>query len=483
MITPYPHQTDVINASSAAFRQYQSVMMHGPTGIGKTNMAALIILRAMQRGKRITLAVHRDNLLHQTARTFSEFNIPFGYIAAGMSFEKRKAVHLASIQTLARRLERLPVPDLFIVDEAHLAAAKTWAAAINYYRERGSKILGLSGSPTRLDGKPLSDLFDTIVQGPSVRWLINNGYLSDYIAYCPSKIDLSGVHTSMGDYQKTELAEAMDKPTITGDAIAHYRKIAYGTRAVCYCVSIKHSEHVSEQFNAAGIPSAHICGETPREDQRRIIRDFADGKYLVLCNVELITTGFDLSAQVGRDVPIETIIGLRPTSSLALHLQMIGRGLRRKPKPAILLDHAGNILRLGLPDDDREWTLEGKPKRKKPSEASAPVRQCEQCYSVHRPAPVCPSCGFVYEVRSREIEHVAGELEQVRRIDTADKRPVSPTKIEQGRAKSLDDLVEIGRKRGYKNPSAWAAHVWGARSRRGSALGTQFADAINEASR
>lgn len=470
MITPYPHQVEIIERASDAYRQYQSVLMYGPTGIGKTNMAALILLRMLQKQKRAIMAVHRDNLLQQTARTLDEFQLPYGYIAAGMTFERRCPVHLASIQTLARRLDKVHAPDLLIVDEAHLAAAKTWSRVVDFYRSRGTKILGLSGSPTRLDGKPLSNLFDTMVMGPSVRWLIDNGFLSDYIAYCPSKVDLSGVHAKMGDFQTNELSAAMDKPAITGDAVSHYKKLADGTRAVCYCVSIKHSRNVCDTFNAAGIQAAHIDGTTPKNEQRRAIRDFADGRVKVLCNVELITTGFDLSAQVGRDVPIETMIGLRPTQSLALHLQMIGRALRRKPQPAILLDHAGNILRHGLPDDHRDWDLNGKPKSgKKTADDALPIRQCERCYTVHRPAPACPSCGFFYPVNGREIATVAGELQAIKPAAAQATKKVlgvSELKSEQARAKSFDDLLALAKSRGYRNPHAWASYVWAARQQR-----------------
>lgn len=466
MIELYPHQSTLVDAIRQAMRSHPSVMMQGATGIGKTCIGSYIAESAAKKGKTVIFTVHRDNLIRQTEQTFREFGLEFGYIVAGVSYDRHKPVHLASINTLQRRLDKIPAPDLLVIDEAHMAAAKTWAKVVDDYRARGSKILGFSATPTRLDGKPLSDLFDTIVSGPSVRWLIDHGFLSDYVAYCPSQIDLSGVHTSMGDYQKDELAAAMDKPAITGEATTHYRKLADGTRAVCYCVSIQHSINVCAQFNAEGIPAAHICGETPRDQQRQIIRDFADGKYRVLCNVELITTGFDLSAQVGRDVPIETIIGLRPTSSLALHLQMLGRGLRRKPTPAILLDHAGNIPRLGLPDDDREWSLEGKHKGKKRASDAPAIRQCDKCYAVHRPAPVCPRCGFEYPKQSRAIEEVAGELEQVKTADIAIRREV---KAQQAAARSFDDLVALGRARGYKNPSAWASHVWGARAQRGAA--------------
>jgi superfamily II DNA or RNA helicase len=328
-----------------------------------------------------------------------------------------------------------------------MARAKTWAHVINHCRAAGSKVLGLSATPDRHDGKALGALFDVLVPGPSMRWLIDQGHLSDYVAYAPSAPDRSALHSLGGDFRADEAEQAMSKPTITGCAIEHYRQHADGTRAICYCVSIEHSKRVAEAFSAAGIPAAHIDGTTPADEQQRVIHALADGAVRVLCNVELITTGFDLGAQVGRDVPIETCVVLRPTRSVALHLQMLGRALRRKPQPAVILDHAGNLMALGLPDDERQWSLDGRETRGKAREQSEfPVRQCEQCYAVHKPAPVCPRCGHVYPVQSRAIDEVDGELERIERG--------SVTAVKPGR--SLASLIAEGRARGMRNPYAWA---------------------------
>jgi len=458
LITLYPKQIEFVNDLRSALMRYRSVVGQAATGFGKTVVGSYIAKSVMEKNKTVIFAVHRKSLLRQTALTFDQFDIQYGYIAAGYSYYKGLNVYIASIDTLRNRLDNIPAPSLLVIDETHMAMAVTWLKVADYYRSRGSRLLGLSATPMRTDGKPMSALFEHIVHGPPVRWLMDNGFLSDYVAYAPSTPDLSGVHTRMGEYVTAEVESAIDKPTITGSAMDSYRKLAYGTRAICYCCSIKHSEHVAEQLNANGIPAAHIDGETPQHEQQRLIRDFADGRIMVLSNCELFSTGFDLSAQVGRDVPVETIIGLRPTQSLTLHLQMIGRGLRAKPKPAILLDHANNFRRHGFPDDDREWSLQGREKRPGAASDAMPVRQCGECYHVHRPAPVCPRCGFQYPVQSREVEEVAGELEQV---DPAEVRRAA--KREQARAKSVEDLVELGRARGYKNPHAWARFVWQAR--------------------
>jgi len=458
-IALYPHQEQFVSDLRRALLQTDSVLGQAATGFGKTVVGAFIAQRAASKGKRVIFAVHRRNLLDQTAATFRDFCIPHSFIAAGTRYEDTDQVFVASIATLTRRLDRIPAPHMLVIDEAHMAAAATWAKVANYYRERNSLILGFTATPERTDGKPLSDLFGALVSGPSPRWLMDNGFLSHYRAFAPSEVDLSGVQIRMGDYDLGQLEAAVDKATLTGDAAQHYLKLAGGTRAICYCVSRKHSRHVTAHFSEVGISCAHIDGETPKDEQRRLIHAFADGTIKVLCNVDLITTGFDLSAQVGREVPVETIISLRPTASLALHLQMLGRGLRRKPSPAILLDHAGNLARHGFPDDPREWSLEGQPKRDKKGKAAVAIKHCPDCHALHRPALTCPECGHVYPIKARHIEQVDGELAEV-----------SPTmarllaRREQSQARTLDDLRALAARRGFK--AGWAESIHRARQTR-----------------
>ena len=451
MISLYPHQVKFVDALRHALRQHDSVMGQAATGFGKTITGAWIAQAVADRGNRVIFSVHRKNLIYQTERTFDSFGIEHSHIASGRQYSADAPVYVASIDSLRRRLEHIPAPDLLVIDEAHMAAARTWVKVVSHYRDHGSKVLGLSATPRRLDGKPLSWLFSSIVHGPSVRWLMDNGYLSDYVAWAPSQPDLTGVHTRVGDFKRDELEEATDRPKLTGDAAKHYKKHALNTRAIAYCVSIEHSKNVAAQFNAEGIPAAHIDGTTPEDERQSIIHAFADGACSVLCNVELITTGFDLSSQVGREVPVETIISLRPTQSLTLHLQMLGRGLRAKDKPAIILDHSGNILRHGLPDDEIDWQLDRITKAPRNTDPVIAIRQCERCFFVYRPAPQCPNCGFTYPIQSREIQQVDGELEVV---DVKAMR--QSQRVEERNATTYDELVALGKKRGYSNPYGWA---------------------------
>lgn len=468
MITPRQDQMEFIDGLRNAMRTHQAVMGCAATGFGKTVVCGYIARAALDKGKRVIFSVHRQELIHQTSKTFSAFGIPHGFIAAGMPYSKAMLVHIASIDTLQRRLDLVESPDLFVIDEAHLAMAKGWKVVADHFKARKAKVLGNSGSPQRLDGAPLRDLFDTLVEGPPPAWLIEQGHLSTYRYFAPSNPDLSGIKKQMGDYAKGELGEVMKKPKLTGDIVGHYLRVARGTRAVAFCVNIAHSQHVADTFNASGIPAAHIDGGTPKAERRKIIEKFADGHIKVLCNVELITTGFDLAAQVDRDVTIETVILIRPTQSLALHLQMVGRALRKKPYPAIILDHAGNSSRHGFPDDEREWSLDGKTKRKAANDnAPPPPVTCNFCFGQTRnPLPrCCPNCGKPFSVaETKPIEVADEDLQEVTDADKAEQR--RQAKREQADAKTLDDLVNLGRKRGYQYPVQWAQKIWSTRPRR-----------------
>lgn len=467
-ITLFPDQEEFVGGLRAAIAAgNQSVLGVASTGMGKTIVSAYIARSAWQRGKTVWFVCHLKNLLWQTSKAFWSLGISHGQIASG----KRNSdlpVQIATVGTLARRLDKLTPPDLLIVDEAHLAMAATWKKVVEWAKDGGSTILGNSATPERLDGKGLGYLFDTMVEARPMQWLIDNKRLSDYVIYSSKMTpDLSGVKKQAGDYSQSQLEEAMDKPVLIGDAASHWKRFANGKRTIAYCVTIKHSKHTAAHLNASGIPAVHVDGESSPEELRDAIEGFADGRYKVLCNVALMTTGFDLSAQVGRDVPIEACILLRPTQSVALYLQMVGRALRMKPFPAVILDHAGNVMRHGLPDDERSWSLEGKPKgKRKASDDEEPdlqIQQCMGCYAIFRKGPdCCPMCGEALPRKGKaELQTVEGELEK---IDVAQIR--KERKREQGQARTLRELIELGLRRGMNKPSQWAAITLAARAGR-----------------
>lgn len=466
------YQQQAADEIRAAFaRACRAPLLVSPTGSGKTVLFSYIADQAAAKGKRVLILVHRRELLRQSSRTLESFGVKHGLISAGMSVFEGVPVQVASVQTLVRRMGRMRwSPDLIIVDEAHHATGKTtWGKVLAAYPK--ARILGVTATPERLDGQGLGHdvggFFDALVMGPTVADLTARGFLSPAVVYAPqNRIDLSAVHTRGGDYAQGEVAEAMDKPTITGDAVAHYRRHCHGQPGIAFCASIAHAEHVAEAFSAAGYRAASVDGGMDATSRAARIDDLGAGRLDVLTSCDIISEG--------TDVPVvAAAILLRPTQSLSLSLQQMGRVLRPFPGKthATILDHVGNCFRHGLPDDDREWSLDGKAKRKKSAQDTAHVRQCENCYSVHRPAPACPKCGFIYPVRSREIDQVAGELAEIKR-DDAEREKIAvqrAAKREQTRARSLEDLVALGRARGYKNPAAWASHVWGARRQREAA--------------
>ncbi len=460
MIRLREDQEDVRTKLRVALRSSASVLVFAPTGFGKTVLAAALIKLIFEAGKRVIFCVHRVDLIVQTAKTFEKFGIPFSYIAAGRHYNPYHRVYIASIATLKNRLGKIPA-DYVMVDEAHLSAASGWAAVALHYKEAGARLIGLTGSPERLDGKPLGDVWDTMIMGPSVKWLIEQGHLSRYRAFAPADIDLSGVHVRNGDYVASEIDELMSGKAVLSNAVRHWRKFAAGKRTIAFAPSVARSEQLAAEFRANGIMAVALDGNTPQEDRRAAFMAFADREIEVIVNCALFCEGFDLSAQVDRDVTIEAVLQYSPTQSLAKHLQQFGRGLRRKPEPAILLDLVGNLARLGLPDDEREWTLEGRKKKT----GSVETMTCPECFATPGPALKCVECCYVYPVKKRDaigecrkLEEVEGELEE---IDVEQFR--RERKVEQSRAKSLDDLVKLATARGYKSPEKWAAHVYTAR--------------------
>jgi len=462
MISLRNYQEEARVKLRVALRGSTAVLCVLPTGAGKTVLAAALIQSLFNAGKRVIFCVHRVDLLTQTAKTFSAFGIPFSYIASGLHYNPLHRVYVASIATLANRLGRIKA-DFIFVDEAHLSAAAGWAKVAKHYKESGARLIGLTGTPERLDGKPLGDVWDTMVEGPTTGWMIENKHLSTYRAFCPKGlIDYSGARVRGGEFVKGDIEELEQGRAVIRDAAKHWRARADGLRTIAFCRSVDRAKEYSEEFCRLGIPSIALDGETPQDVRKQAFLDFADGKLLVIFNCSLFCEGFDLAAQVDRDVTIECVMQLTPTQSLARHLQQLGRALRKKDYPAILLDLVGNLVRLGFPDDEREWSLDGKKKDKRDVEMTV----CPECSAAHHPAPICPDCGHKYPVKpiaegGREVNEVDGDLEEV---DLAALRRAK--NVEQGRASSLADLVNLATARGYKSPEKWAGHIWTARQQK-----------------
>ncbi len=414
---------------------------------------------AASKGMRSLFVVHRRELIKQSTQAFALEGLRHGIISAGFFEHATMRVQLASVQTLAKRLDRQSEPQLIVWDECHHIAAASWEKIFRRFPH--AYHIGLTATPARLDGRGLGEYFKEMINGPSVQSLIEQGYLSPYKLYAPSTVSMEGIHTRMGDYEKNEVSKTMDRPSITGNAIEHYKRLCSGKRAVVFCASIQHSKHVVEEFNRNGISAAHVDGETLQEERDATIQRFKDGDIRVLSNVELFGEGFDVPS-------IECAILLRPTQSLGIYLQQLGRCLRPSEgkERAIFLDHVGNWSRHGLPDQDREWSLEGnRGDRKRESNKDINIKICPKCFAAQiSGVPSCKFCGFVFEIKPREVEEKEGELKE---IDIEAQR--LSARREQGLAESLEELTALGIQRGYRHPRRWAYFVF--KSRQAKRLG------------
>lgn len=444
MIRLHDYQDAAVARLRASIRAgNKSPLLVSPTGSGKTVVFSYLAGKLAEAGKRTVIMDHRDELTDQINRALGQFDITRGIITAGASYyDPRVLTHVGSVFTMARRLEKIAVPDYAIVDEAHHCInGSTWGKVLAHWRERNPRlvVIGVTATPERLSGEGLGQVFDDMVLGPTTAELIDAGYLSPYKLFAPpprEAVDLSGLHTRGGDYVRSEAAGRIDKPTITGSAVAHYRKHCNGAPAVAFCASIEHAEHVAETFRAQGFRAASIDGKMDKGLRRQRVKDFGQGQLNVLTSCDLVSEGFDVPGIVGA-------ILLRPTQSLALFLQQVGRSLRTAPgkSHAVILDHVGNTVTHGLPDDEREWSLDGRERRKKDRDPDdMPVKQCPACYAVNRSiAQKCRECGEAFVVKSRKVTEVEGELAEVD-MDEARRQQ----RVTQAKADSVDKLVAMG---------------------------------------
>jgi superfamily II DNA or RNA helicase len=419
---------------------HRKVLMVLSTGGGKTRIFSHIAQSAAKKGNRVLIAVHRQELLDQACRALP---MPHGVIAAKRAMDLSAAVQVASVQTLARRLHKLPRDffQLVIIDEAHHSNAGTWAKVLEHFQQ--AHLLGVTATPIRLDGRGLGEHYQAMVEGPSAAWLTDNGYLAPARVLAPPGFDTTGLRKRMGDFDTREAEHRIG--SIMGDAVSHYRKHLDGQTAIAFCCSVAHAEAVASLFQCNGIPAASIDGSMTSEQRRDLLQALGTGRIRILTSCALIGEGVDVPSVGG-------CILLRPTASTSLHLQMIGRCLRPQPgKTAVILDHVGNVPRLGHHLEPRDWTLDGLPKRDR--EKAPSVKVCPQCFAaMASQANQCGECGHTFAAEVRELQQVGGELVEVQR---------QQQRRQQGTAQSLDDLRQLAQQRGYKR--GWAERVYQAR--------------------
>lgn len=452
------YQTDIMNETRGHMRNgVKRVLIVSPTGSGKTVLGAKMLGGAAARGKRVWWLVHRKELLDKASETFSDLGIDHSIIAGGAEGNRYSKIQVASVQTLLGRIGQIPAPDLICTDEAHHCVAYTWETILGAYPMAYN--VGLTATPQRPDGRGLGKWYEKIVLGPAPAWLIENGYLAKYRIFAPpTEMSTAGVKVVDGDYNQTLLAKAVDRPKLVGDIVSHYSQLGAGKRAIVFAVNIEHSKHIVEAFSAAGYRAAHVDGDTRNggaRNRRTAFRDFETGQIDILSNVDLFGEGVDIPG-------IQMAILARPTKSLSVYLQQVGRCLRPKPdgSSAIILDHAGNCHQdgFGMPDADREWSLEDHPKSNKKS-AVVSVKTCPKCFGVLSSSVRTCECGHVFVVTAAIPKTADGQLEEVNAAMAAEDKRNQRLREEYSR-RSLIEMVELGARRGYRFPEAWAARRW-----------------------
>jgi superfamily II DNA or RNA helicase len=377
-----PYQVDAVDRLRALIAAGQTrLCLVAPTGSGKTVMASAMIHGAARKGKRCLFLAHRKELIDQTVDKLHRWSVRPGVI---MADDPRRddylPVQVASVPTLARRLNRLPPAELVVVDECHHATSDSYRKVIDAYAH--AVVIGMTATPWRTDRNGLADIYTASVLAATPAELIASGALVPYDAFAYDAPDLHEVRVTMGEYHQKDLALACNTKILVGSVVREYTTHAAGRRAIVFPVNIEHSHSLVDEFRAAGFSAAHVDCNTPRDERGAAMERFRRGDLLVLSSVGVLTEGFDVPAA-------EVCILARPTKSLSLHLQMIGRVLRPASGKdrALIHDHAGNVMRHGFPDDDRDYSLTATPK------SVVERNTCPACHAVFAGLRRCNGTG------------------------------------------------------------------------------------------
>ena len=432
-----PYQQDIIaNLNKVFIEGFKSPVIVLPCGGGKSVVCADIAKTATDKGENVLFLVHRIELIEQIQGTFTNY---------GVDLTKCDIKMVQSSRELTKEY------DLIITDESHHCNCRTYQ---NVYRKQPNALrVNVTATPCRTDGRGLGETCDYMMETVSVKWLIDNHYLAPFEYYTPKIVDIANLQKVRGEY--IDQTMIFDRPKVYGDIFKYYQ---VGKKAICYCASVRHSIKMAEEFNKRGIPAKHIDGAISKIERKQIIDDFRTGKVMVLCNYGLIAEGFDVP-------DCDMVLLVRKTASLNLFIQMVMRCMRyKKDKTAIILDFCGNCYEHGLPDDERKWSLDKKV-RVKTNESSEPeiiARTCNNCFKTYSgQARICPYCGFDNGKTRREIEQEQKiELARITQIEKEEKI------AERKKAQTFEELVALGKERGYKNPAFWAMKVMQGRRHR-----------------
>ncbi|MDX2229890.1 MAG: DEAD/DEAH box helicase family protein [Leptolyngbyaceae cyanobacterium bins.349] len=382
---------------------YRRVAIIAGTGAGKTVIAGKICADTRSRGLRLLFLVHLDVLVGQTSDKMKAFGLPCGFIKAGWREDPDAPIQIASVQTMLKRTWwQTWHADIVLYDEGHTTVFSQVGQQLLYETHRHAIHLALTATPYRLGKEQLGDHLETLVTSPVPAELQRMGFLAPMKYYgmpAGEGVNLAGVQTLAGDFDERQLKNVCDRPELVERIVEEWQRLAPDRRTIAFCVDVEHALHVAEAFRAADIPADAVDGSTPIKQRQQRYRNLRDGKILVLTSCNVISIGFD-------EPSVEVGLLLRPTQSRALHQQQIGRVMRISPKTGkthgIIVDQAGNLQRLGFPEDIQGYTL---PTSSEPDEPGiAPKKLCPVCARVvWAAALVCPECGHQWLVMEPEL--------------------------------------------------------------------------------
>lgn len=399
---------------------------------------AEIARRTTENNNRVMFLIHRKEVLDQAVKTFKEQGVNPNLLTAGM------------VQTLTRRVDKLPIPDVILVDEAHHALAKSYQRILKQFPK--AIVLLFTATPHRTGRTQLDQIADDIIVGQSIHELTDKGFLAPFRYFQPpndfnSKLLKRG---STGDFTNESMQVAMST-RIFGHIVKQYKRIASGMQAVVYTYSIDSAHKIAAEFNEAGITARSVNGKTPQDMRDHIVRMFRDQRIKILVNVNLFTEGVDLPN-------VDCVIMARPTASLALYLQFSMRCLNPRPgKTAIIIDHANNFKTFGYPDDDRDWKKaiqSGKQKSKSLlTDPGLSIITCDYCFAVVKASEVkdgkCPICGKPIKVHEAKPVSDVDLVEATKERQKAIHEIVKSDLLKSVATKSVSELHSLKELQAY----------------------------------
>ncbi|MCZ3845767.1 DEAD/DEAH box helicase [Lactobacillus crispatus] len=438
MFQLFDYQQDLVDkARNALAAGNQGVLIVSPPGSGKSVVISEIAKLTVKKGGHVLFFVHRQELVKQIKDSFKQQGVDLNHCT------------ILTVGKVANRLNILAKPDLIIVDESQHSRAKTYQKIFNYYSDVPR--LGFTGSPWRLSGKGFKDIYSAMIEGPTTKWLIEHHKLAPFTVYGYQLGDKNLLKkSSTGDYTSKSMDD-FTKSIIHGDIVKSWLKFAKDRKTIIYCHSTSFSKIVAQEFRNAGINALHADAKTPSNERNKIMDSFKQGQIKILCNVDLVSEGFNVP-------DCSCVVLLRPTESLVVYLQQSMRAMRYQPnKHAIIIDQVGNFERFGLPDTDYKWTLEDRekhPRKDSGSTEGLQIKTCPDCFAVIKAECVkCPICGHDFSIEIRKIKQKKDqELRAIKaekfHIDLIAKKKVSELT-------SFKELTMYAKAKHYKNGWAW----------------------------